>query len=56
MSSLQLSDQQGLKVEQWLPGSEGTRKGESVFSGCRASVGEDENILKMAGGDGSATV
>ena len=32
------------------------RNGELVLNGYRASAGEDEKVLKMAGGDGCTAV
>ena len=34
----------------------GEGDGESVFHGDRVSVGEDEKVLEMDGGDGCTTV
>ena len=45
-----------LKVEGWVPGAGGRGNGESLFSGDRASVWADENVLEMGGGDGCTTV
>ena len=44
-----------LKVEWGFPGA-GGRAGESVFHGNRVSVGEDDKVLEMNGGDGCTMV
>ena len=40
----------------WLPEPGGRGNGELVFNGYRVSVGEDENVLEMDGGDGCTAV
>ena len=42
--------------EQRFPGAGGNGNGESLFYGDRVSVGEDEEVLEMGGGNGHTTV
>lgn len=40
------------KIPWWLPGGEGGRDRELLFTGHRSSVGEDEKVLEMNGCNG----
>ena len=54
MRYLEWSNSQRHKVEQWLPGAQGSEEWgvrELVFNGYRISVWDDEKFLKMDSGD-----
>lgn len=39
-----------------VPGAEGGKRGEFMFQWHKVSVGDEENVLQMDGGDVSATM